>query len=375
MKLNNIIIVLWIAYCLFDFVKNKRWVNYNRQISIFLLPFIVLVIGLIYGIQVDSASVIEKKLSLFIFPFFLGVGPKFSLNSTRIILKLLVYAVSIACLICISVSIFRLYTNNDWAKAFSYYYTYKSFSEPLRFHPSYFSWYILSAIYILVIYNRDFKKLETLIFAVVFNYTIFILLSRVMIAFYLISVVVYFLFFLKRNLKLALPILIFLIVFIGISAKYSTHFKERFSIGIIKSFNGDGNNKGEDRFSRLDCVLSSFFAKPIFGHGTGSESTVLNSCYIKQELNIAYQNDYNSHNEFFSWGIRHGAFGLITFTGFILYFFLKFRQQNNLLGMLFLTSFVAFSLVENVLSLQKGVVFFSFMTSFIFFNPIKRSVN
>jgi hypothetical protein len=48
-------------------------------------------------------------------------------------------------------------------------------------------------------------------------------------------------------------------------------------------------------------------------------------------------------------------------------------MNRDLLFMLFLASFMTFSLTESTLEVQKGIVFFTFFNSFFFFS--KNTVN
>jgi O-antigen ligase len=123
------------------------------------------------------------------------------------------------------------------------------------------------------------------------------------------------------------------------------------------------------RLAMWRCALPVMSDASFIGVGVGDENTALQASYLKFNFKEGIRCNYNSHNQYFSTYIATGLLGtLFLLASIILPALYAFRQKDWLL-FAFL-SLIGFSFVtENILSVQKGVVFFSFFYSLL----IKRS--
>jgi len=118
-----------------------------------------------------------------------------------------------------------------------------------------------------------------------------------------------------------------------------------------------------NRIESWICSLKAFSENPIWGLGHENSVKFLNSCISTDAI--------STHNQFLDEIINYGIFGfwLPIFFGLI---FFKFRSNKLFKYFIFITFIVC--LFENILSLQRGVLFFSFFVSLFFMWNEKREV-
>ncbi len=110
----------------------------------------------------------------------------------------------------------------------------------------------------------------------------------------------------------------------------------------------------------LDCSIELLKGPEFFyGYGTGDFRDEIMKCYQEKGYTYAYQQNLDSHNEYFAQLHRHGITGLILF---VMLLVIPFRQalkyKSPLLGV-FIILFAVTAFFENVFSAQKGVTFFA----------------
>jgi len=104
-----------------------------------------------------------------------------------------------------------------------------------------------------------------------------------------------------------------------------------------------------NRIESWKCSAQAFFNKPLFGYG--HEETVV---FLK---NCISSNAVSTHNQFLEEFMNYGLFGLWLPMFFI---FLFFKSKSTKLFRFFLLITCSVSFFENILSLQRGVLFFTF---------------
>ena len=98
----------------------------------------------------------------------------------------------------------------------------------------------------------------------------------------------------------------------------------------------------------------------IFGIGSGDIQQAFQTQYEVDNSPLELQNRNRSHNQFLSYFITFGLFGLVLFSWILIKTWKLFQKNNNLLGLLFLLISVLSFLVEDTLETQTGVTFFAF---------------
>jgi hypothetical protein len=98
----------------------------------------------------------------------------------------------------------------------------------------------------------------------------------------------------------------------------------------------------------------------LIGVGSGDIHLAFQMQYNRDKSPLTKENRNRTHNQYLSYLITFGIFGLFVFIG-ILYHFWKFaKTQKNVLALLFLTIACLSFLVEDTLETQMGVTFFAF---------------
>lgn len=144
--------------------------------------------------------------------------------------------------------------------------------------------------------------------------------------------------------------------------------RERFVNAPLRVIRGDASEITNDRNTYtlvarkqiLDCSIELLKGPEFFyGYGTGDFRDEIRKCYQEKGYTYAYEQNLDSHNEYFAQLHRHGIIGL---TFFLMLLIIPFRyalkHRSSLLAV-FIILFAFTALFENVFSAQKGVTFFA----------------
>lgn len=168
----------------------------------------------------------------------------------------------------------------------------------------------------------------------------------------------------KTNLQLNVSNLFLIVItIISIAVVFSSNrFKE-----LYKKENYSKElylNSTSMRYHIYNCSLKVIKNSPFIGYGLGDVQIELNKCYEKKSILLSSKN-YNSHNQYLSYLLSSGIFGLISLVLFLFYFFRKSFLDGNTLLFVFLIFFSVIMFFENILEKQSGVIIFSFLISFL----------
>ncbi|UII27944.1 O-antigen ligase family protein [Fulvivirga maritima] len=370
-------------------IVKKRQVNAKQRYSIlmFISLFIISVVGLIWTSTISKGLfTVEKSFALLLFPIIIGTGPK--LKREQLIWVLLMFSVSVIIASCISL-LDRLHfiylTNRSLVTIFKYYNTHLNFLSLLGLHPTYFSLYLLfSMISLTIIFCIKDRPvgipLIVLVIAILFiTFIIYLCASRSIILITGLFVFLSFTLWLFRkcNILNATAVIFAIIVlsgFIIYNLPETNNTKKRFE-NLIKD-NGSTSLRyelGESRFSRWKVILENYSEFYLVGVGTGDSQQFLNECYRENDLKNALRKEYNSHNQYLDYFIKYGVLGLIAFS---LVLFLSLRHayyKGEKLYLIFIVLIILVCMGESFFLRQKGVVFYSFFNSLLFFNSFKIS--
>jgi O-antigen ligase len=106
---------------------------------------------------------------------------------------------------------------------------------------------------------------------------------------------------------------------------------------------------------------------PLIGHGAGSEIGLLQEKYFAKKFYSSYLHRLNAHNEYLSYLIKTGICGLAVYLATLVYGFKKSIRKRDVVFFSFMILIAVVSLSENVLDVDKGVMFYSFFFSFFVF--------
>ena len=116
-------------------------------------------------------------------------------------------------------------------------------------------------------------------------------------------------------------------------------------------------SKKDDRFDRLSASYEIFKHKPIVGYGTAAESKHRRQIFKNKGDTIAYERNYNAHNQFFEYLSTYGIIGGIAFIIFFLGLFqIILKNRNAFFTYVFIGLFFA-CVTESVFERSQGVVY------------------
>ncbi len=132
----------------------------------------------------------------------------------------------------------------------------------------------------------------------------------------------------------------------------------------IYKINGmvDGNSIVQ-RIVLWETGLKIFKLNPIFGVGTGDIAMEFKS-QLNLENSPLKDSNLRSHNNFLSYLVSFGIFGLLIILLLIIYPILKFKLHNNYLFMVFIFAYLVSMLWEDTMETQVGITIFAFLYSF-----------
>jgi O-antigen ligase len=123
----------------------------------------------------------------------------------------------------------------------------------------------------------------------------------------------------------------------------------------------------EPRLERWKIATDLISQSPVIGHGAGSEIQLLQEKYFAKKFYSSYLHRLNAHNEYLSFLIKTGIFGLAVYLATLIYGFKKAIRKRDVMFFSFMILISIVSLSENVLDADKGVMFYSFFFSFFVF--------
>ncbi|MBS1520215.1 MAG: O-antigen ligase family protein [Bacteroidetes bacterium] len=137
----------------------------------------------------------------------------------------------------------------------------------------------------------------------------------------------------------------------------------------------------EPRLARWKIAVKLIEKKPIVGYGTGSEIQLLQEQYFAKKFYSSYLHRLNSHNQYLSFLIKTGIWGLCIYIVILVYGIKRAIKKRDIVFFSFMILIAVVSLSENILDADKGVMFYSiFMSYFVFVSeqpekiilPVKR---
>jgi O-antigen ligase len=238
-------------------------------------------------------------------------------------------------------------------------------------HPTYFSIYLIFSLYTLIYFwfekhglNSLIKRLGASISIIIFLTTLFLLISRLPLISFCLTILagVLYAFYRRQRLLIGLAsISLALCLIFGILWNIPS-IRYRFQETIQAQYappTGLNTTSTNLRVAFLHCskeVLSQFW---LFGVGTGDVQDHLNSCYQSNGYSeVLYTDRYNAHNQYIQTWLGLGIPGLTSLLTVLFFSFSHAFKNDNYLHTSFLILFVFCFLTESILESNKGIVFF-----------------
>jgi len=395
-SISNFFLILFFVSSVLEIALNwKLKMTYKTLWFSTIIIFIPLCIGLIYTSYFSiGVNHIGQSSSFLILPLVFSFSKPQDIKTIySFVKKGLVLGVTFSLIILISYILYNFFILNQekvFLDLFNFDYTRANFTRLLKIHPTYLGVYIVFSTVLVINRLFQYKRkvfLHVLVLLLFFIGILFVN-SRIIFLIYL-MIVLMSLFFVLRRLFLKKSYLTFsvfvfllasLFVFSFIHIK-KTYIYYRFTKELQWEFSNDINSFYTDkkesisdpRLARYNAIIELIKEKPIFGYGSGSEKRVLTKMYQSKNMITSYNNKYDAHNQYLSYLVETGMFGLLFYLFFLgsnFYFAFKFKDLE-FLSLIIIVSIVC--LVENFLNRNAGVTFFAFLSTLFLFKNLNES--
>ena len=405
--MRSVITIAWSVLGVFLFLKKQGGHKLQKDIWIFVLPFLIMLLSLSYSSNIDyGLATLVKMITLIIFPIILYLNRDFF--SKKQISKLF-YFFSFSLLILVIYQALLVLLNYNFIygnitiqeiKSNGF----KNLSEISldkinqikirRFrnfiikisntHTTYQGLWICFGVFFL---SLELKKNKSKLFLflnvlsiMILSIWFYMVSARITFLALSVSVVSFVFVFLEfsKRIKILISLLLssFFIAFLFLSNPISTRVKEYYKTGfslLDKKTKSTKFNSSNVRNGIYYCDFKLIQNSPILGIGIGDIQDSLNSCFKKDLSSDIYKwHTYNSHNQYIYFWISTGILGLISIVFLILRTFtFSLKEKNKLLFLI--TCLIAITFfTENLLERSDGLMFYSFFTGILFFNKLKK---
>lgn len=368
---SSLIFITLAVLTLFDLKK----VNLKRvpgRFWLFQAVYFFALSGYFYSLNKHAAAfLLERQLTIFLFPLLLPVAIRITSEKLRMVLDVLAVScvVTVFYLMLSMIFMIRELHVPVLKTVMSGVFFNHRFSEPIGIHAGYLSLYFsLSIIHIASLINREAswetKVMQYVCLAILFTGLMFLATRNSIITTLLILLVVFPLFSVRKKLRyilivLACMVLAFLLV------EHVPYLKERFSVELVSDIKPLDNGKflnysaTEPRIERWKCAMELIKRSPLIGYGSGDEIDMLKTEYARKGFFISYIESFNAHNQYLSIWLKHGIIGLLLFLALFYYYCRLAVKNKDFVYFAFLLLLLFGFYTENILDANKGIVFFA----------------
>lgn len=132
----------------------------------------------------------------------------------------------------------------------------------------------------------------------------------------------------------------------------------------------------DERMARWQTGAELIARAPIIGHGAGSELDLLHEAFFTKKYYNSFLKHLNVHNQYLSFLIKSGLIGLLAYLATLALGFKWAIKQKDPLFFTFMLLIGIVSLSENLLDVDKGIIFYAlFFSLFVFSAGEKTPIN
>ncbi|MHC5201477.1 O-antigen ligase family protein [Myroides sp. LJL119] len=388
-KWANIGIALLFVSLLFYIIENRKkgihksisWLSILTKTTGFII--VLLTIGLLYTDYFFKAiKYYENFNSYLLLPILFAFIPKDVLEHTKhIALRYFVLGTISCSLLLLSNNFYTYFLEKGGfiidRELFSSGYTYVRFSSFLNFHPTMIGIYLVFGLVIINEVKTLFNKQLRIVFSTVLLMCLVFMNSRVpflILGVYLIfkaCLFIYLVFKTKKgyNSLLRRTILVLFILMGMVYAVKDTYIYQRLTKQVAWDFSQDkgSQKKIESRLTRWTAVLDIALETPLIGNGSLSKDSMALKAYEKHDLQYSYKHRLTPHNQFLTFFLEYGIFGLGLFLLFLINQLISaFKSRDVVWGALI--AFIGIAcLFDDILYLNIIVIFLTFFSNLFFF--------
>lgn len=368
--LSSFILFVSFLFLLYFIIKENSYKIIKKDVLILSLPFVITLIGLLFTSEhIKGVEFIIRSSPLLLIPIiYLKVSYEIISKAYDFIIKYFPFLTIFVLLFYIIVGFFYTY------KGYGNYLYYSNFSEIADIHTTYLGLILNLSLWFVLKRKTDYKKTTYYSLFLIFFIFQFIVASKIS----LLVCVLLIIFDVFLSFKSTLSKTIISVSIVGLSIFFAKQFIENRFL----------NEKIEDGINLTGTqVISNFYKndvltrttlwrsnietlngiKWIFGNGTSASSEDRKINYKRNNLETAYENSYNAHNQFVEILYAHGLLGLMIFIFHcisILWFSCKTKgiKLNAIIYVIMLLYFMT----ESILQRTIGIVLYSFIITYIY---------
>jgi len=359
-----------------DFSKFGHYFKTRSLGWVFIGYFVWMLFGLLYSENHEAAKLdIIQKLTFIIFPAILLYNDRIKSRHLRGIIRMFYWTLFVLSIYMLAKAWFNFYTHTPFVLESDLdYFTYEKLAVNVGIQPIYLSMYMVFALFCVLwdfflqpkIGLTKSGKFMAMVWIFHFYMMVVLLSSRMelMILIFLGALLILWLEYKKETRKWFLAVFKVLalgsvtIVLLGVFPVNKARYEEM--IDFKKDYT---QNKWGGRDIRIQKWLNSLeliSEQPLLGTGTGDMQDELLKVYKRNDFEIAYNNNYNPHNQYLQTWATFGLIGLFFLFGILAVSFKYSISSGNLLYVILVLMLALSMITESMLERHKGVVFFSF---------------
>lgn len=347
--------------------STKQWI----QFSILSIPFLLTLFGSLYSTNPYRAvKIIGKVAPLFFFAYFAVFHSKWFENKIKKSFWFLVFGCLLSAFLSWGLSLIEIMKLNlPFYVLFTQEFAYHNLAEKLGVHTPYLALFINTSLGFIVytfydINNKTSKVWLKLIF-ILLSVFLFNLMARNAIFCYLIFGFI----FLVKSKNYWLLMSFFLVIGALVFYIYTTEknfLRDRFIYGMNIFEKETIFSKKDNRFDRWQASVEVFKQFPILGPGTEDVEEFRKEQYLINLDSEAYNEGYNSHNQFFEYLSTYGLLGALSFVLLVVFLINFTCQQHSFFLLYLLGCFLMAMITESILVRSWGVMYYGFLSLCLF---------
>lgn len=347
--------------------NTKQWIHF----LILSIPFLLTLFGSFYSSNSSGAlKMVGKVAPLFFLVYFAVFHNKWFENKIKRSFWFLVFGCMLSAFLTWSLSLLEIIKMNlPVSVLFTQEFASHNLAEKLGVHTPYLALFINTSLGFIVysFYDASNKvsKLWLWLMLIVLSVFLFNLMARNAIFCYLFFGLIFlvksknYLFLL--SFLLAIGALVFYI--------YTTEknfLRDRFIYGLNIFEEETIFSKKDNRFDRWQASIEVFKQFPILGPGTDGAEEFRKEQYLSNLDSEAYNESYNSHNQFFEYLSTYGLLGAFSFV-LLLFYLIKLTLKQRSFFFLYLWGcFFMAMITESILVRTWGVMYYGFLVVGLF---------
>ena len=351
MRLNNILLGMFIAVCILENLSASRYRDLKRTLIVglpILAFFFLAVLGSFRSPTADGFSYLEKYWSFLLLPLAMLPDMGSFAARKRSIFLALVWGCVATLLICDINVLLEMVKGNEPA---SYFFRWRhlghQFTEVADTHPTYLALFIVTSVCFLVQDSRSSYTLKSFLIPFLVL-SLFQLASRMA----LIILLLLLLFMLVQQLRKRswqLAAVVFGLLFGGLLVFYygSDYLTQR-----IFSEEAISNDR---RIGRWEVSYEIFRENPVIGVGYEEVKSLRKERYLKHGFDLAASEEFNAHNQFLEYLSTQGVVGGFVYGVSMMYLLLLALIRRNFLFSFIFFAFLIANLSESMLVRIKGI--------------------